>query len=116
VLDQPLREPLGARAAHEGDERTRHARERRDVELLDVVCGERGDRLRDAAMRHRDQHRFRHGRDRRDAGNELEGDAGSGERERLLAAAPEDERIAPFEADDEAAATVVDQRAVHLRL
>jgi hypothetical protein len=116
VLDQPLREALRTGSAHEGDERARDARERRDVELLDVVRGERRHRLRDAPMRHRDESRLRHGRDRRDAGDELEGDTGVGERERLLPAAAEHERVAALEADDEAPAAVLDQRAVHLRL
>jgi len=116
VLDQPLREPLRTGAAHEGDERARHAGERRSVELLDIVRGERRDRLRDSAVRHRDQRGLRHGRDRGDAGDELERDAGVGERQCFLAAAPEDEGIAALEAHDEASATVLDQHPVHLRL
>ena len=116
MLDQPLREPLGTRAPHEGDERSGQTRERGHVELLDVVRGERRHGLRDTAVCHRDQRRLGHGRDRRHAGHELEGDARIGERECLLAAAAEDERVAAFQTHDEAPAAVVDQRAVHLRL
>jgi hypothetical protein len=116
VLDQALREPLGAGTAHERDQRPRHARQRCDVQLFHVVRGERRHGLRDAAMGHRDQGRLRHGRDRRDTGDELERDAGVGERERLLAAPSEHERVAPLQAHDEAPPPVLDQRAVHLRL
>jgi len=116
VLDQPLGEPLGTGAAHEGDESPGHARERCDVELLDVMRGKRRHGLRDTAVRHRDQRRFRHGRERRHTGNELEGDARIRKRERLLAAATEDERVAAFEPHDEVPAAVIDECAVHLRL
>ena len=77
-------------------------RERRGVECLDVVRGERRHRLRDAAVRDRDARRLGNGGDRRDAGHELERDAGADERERLLPAAAEDERVAALQAHDAA--------------
>ena len=48
-----------------------------------------------------------HSAERRDAGHDLERDAGRGEREGLLPAAPEDERVAALEADDRAALRAV---------
>ena len=94
-------------AAHEGDERSGHLRERPRVELLDVVRRERGHRLRDAAVRDRDARRLGNGGDRRHAGHELERDAGADERERLLPAAAEHERVAALEAHDAAPAPAV---------
>ena len=67
-------------------------------------------------MRDRDPGRGRHRRKRRDPGDDLERDPGAGERERLLAAAAEDERVAPFEPHDAARAAVRDEQRVHLVL
>ena len=65
-------------------------------------------------MGDRDQGRGGHGRDRRDARDDLERDAGLGERERLLAAAAEHERVAALEPDDvEAGGAVGDEQARH---
>src|SRR5438874_1204439 len=53
---------------------------------------------------------------RRDAGDDLEGDAGPAQGLRLLAAAAEDERIAPLEPDDDAPLTrLVDHALVDVR-
>ena len=61
--------------------------------------------------------RLRHGGDRRDAGHELERHAGVGERERLLPAAAEDERIAALEPDDAPpVASVHHEQLVHVVL
>ena len=106
-LDQPLRKPPDDGAAHERDERPGDLRERARVELLDVVRCERGDHLRDAAMRDGDAGRLGHRSDRRDAGHELERHAGPHERERFLAAASEDERVAALQPHDAAAALAV---------
>ena len=117
VLDQPLGEPADDRAAHEGDERARDARQRGGVELLDVVRGERGHGRRDAAVRDRDADRLGHRRDRRHARHELERHARIGERERFLAAAPEDERVAALQANDATpVAAVHDEQLVHVVL
>ena len=107
VLDQPLRKPPDDGPAHEGDERSGHLRERTRVELLDVVRRERGHRLRDAAVRNGDAGRLGNRGDRRDAGHELERHARPDERERLLAAAAEHERVAALEAHHAAAAPAV---------
>ena len=54
---------------------------------------------------------------RRDAGHHLERDAGGRERFRLLAAAPEDERVAALEANDAfALARLGDEQVVDLLL
>ena len=63
-------------------------------------------------MRDRDPGRGGHGGERRDAGHDLERDLRLGERERLLAAAPEDERVAALQADDaEPSRAVGDEQA-----
>jgi hypothetical protein len=51
-------------------------------------------------MRDRNACRRRDGRDGRHAGHDLEVDSGFGERERLLSAPAEDERISSLQADD----------------
>jgi hypothetical protein len=57
------------------------------------------------------------GRERRDAGNDLERHAGLGKRERLLAAATEEEWVPAFEPDDVVAKPAVgDEQLVHLFL
>jgi len=117
VLDQTLREPLEPGEAHEGDERPGRARECRSVEALDVVRGERRHRRRDAAVRDGDAGGAGNGRERRDAGNDLERYARLDERERLLAAATEEERVPAFEPDDVVAKPAVgDEQRVHLFL
>jgi hypothetical protein len=117
VLDQSLGEPLEAGEAHEGDERSRCARERGGVETLDVVRCERGHGRREAAVRDRDADRAGNGCERRDAGDDLERDAGIGERERLLAAAPEQKRVTALEAYDTGPlAAERDEHRVHLVL
>src|SRR5581483_9488406 len=65
----------------------------------------------------RDAGARRHRRERRDARDDLERDPRSVERERLLAATAEDERVAALEADDlEALAAEPDQQVVQLLL
>ena len=51
-------------------------------------------------MRHRDSRGGGDGRDRRDARDDLERDPRLGQRERLLAASPEDVGVAALQADD----------------
>ena len=116
MLDQAARKPLGPRAAHERDERSGHARERGDVQRLDVVCRERGHRLRDAAVRDGHERGARDRRDRRHAWHELERDTRVRKRQGLFAAAAEDEGVAALQPDDEAAPAVFDEDRVHLRL
>jgi len=116
VLDQPLGEPLEAGEAHEGDERARDPGEGGRVERLDVVRCERRHRRRDPAMRDGDAGRSRNGCERRHAGDDLERHVRAGERQRLLAAAPEKERISALQAHDAALPPVEDEEIVHLLL
>ena len=68
-------------------------------------------------MRDRDARRRRHRRQRRDARDDLERDVRLRERERLLAAAAEDERVAALQAHDlEAAPAELDEQVVQRRL
>ena len=91
--------------AHVQDDRSAGARERRPVDGRRLLCrilmaGHEGHRRRDAAMRDRNS-RVRRRRDsRRHARHDLERHAGRGQRLRLFASAPEDERIAAFQAHD----------------
>ena len=100
--DEAAAELLDPLEPHEEHERAAGRGERRVVGLAAVgaVPARDRDAVGDAAMGDGDQCRGRHGRDRRDAGDDLEGNAGLGERERLLAAATEDERVAALEPDD----------------
>ncbi len=92
-------------------------RERFRVETLDVVRRERRHGRGDAAVRDGNAGGAGNGCERRDAGDDLEGHAGVGERERLLAAAAEEERVSALEPDDVvAAAAERDEQLVHLVL
>lgn len=84
----------GARAQAVEDRRVRRRRVAADH---DEAGGE-------PAVRHRDAGERGGGDRRADAGDDLERDPGLGERERLLAAPAEDERVATLEADDVLAA------------
>ena len=66
-----------------------------------ACAGDERDAVRDAAMRDRDADRRRRREPRRDAGHDLTLDAGLAQREHLLAAAAEHERIAALEPHDE---------------
>ena len=59
-------------------------------------------------MRDRDSGRGRNGAERGDPGHDLEWHAGLGQRQGLLATAPEDERVAALQADDVQAALPVE--------
>ena len=75
------------------------------------------DPIGDTTVRDRDQRGRRDGRDARDAGRDRERNPGRGERERLLAAAAEDERIAALEPHDiEPRAAVLHEQRVDLGL
>ena len=69
-----------------------------------VVPGDGDEGRCGAAMRHRDAGQRGRGDRGADARHDLERDAGRGERQRLLAAAPEDERVARLEPHDPAPA------------
>ncbi len=60
--------------------------------------GDHGERGAHPPLRHRDAGHGRGGHHRRDARHDLEVDAGAGERERFLATASEDERVAALQA------------------
>ena len=71
------------------------------------------DPIRDTTVGDRDQRRRRYGSDRGDTRDDLERDAGFGERERLFATTPEDERVTPLEPYDvEVRDSVRDEQAV----
>ena len=111
-----LREPL---EAHEEDDRAAAARER--GECLGVVgqavAVRDRDPIGDTTVRDRDQRGRRDGRDARDARRHRERDPRRGQRERLLAAAAEDERVAALEPDDiQARVAVLDEQRVDLGL
>jgi hypothetical protein len=116
VLDQALCETLEACEAHERDERAGDAGERGGVELLHVVRCERRHGRGDPAVRDGDAGRSGHGGERRHARDDLEREAGVGERQCLLAAAPEEQRIAALETHDLAMPSVGDEEVVHLLL
>ena len=104
VRDQARSELFEPREAHEGDERARGraasaAKSSGPWPFTIVTCDET------PAVRDRDPGGGGHGRERRDAGHDLERHAGLDERERLLAAAAEQERVAALEPDDVEAAT-----------
>src|SRR5439155_14959472 len=102
---------------HEGDERPGRRGERSGVEALDVMRSERGDGRGDSTMCDRDPGGAGDGRERRDAWNDLERHAGIGERERLLPAAAEEERVAALESHDVVSATAErDEQLVDLLL
>ena len=91
--------------AHQEDERVDARREMRPVDAGVVlrgifVAGDDGERRREPAVRHRDARVRGRGDGRRDAGDDLERDAGGGQRLRLLAAAAEDERVAALQPHD----------------
>ena len=68
-------------------------------------------------MRDGDSGGHRHGAERRDAWDDLEVDSGLHQCERLLAAAAEDERVAPLQAHDvETGPPVPDEQGVDLLL
>ena len=103
------RKLLGDRAdplhAHEHDLRPRRRRELREIERAlrlrrILVPGENGELRRVVAMRHRDARVSRRGDGRADAGDDLETQPRRRERLRLLAAAPEDKRIAALQPHD----------------
>ena len=91
---------------HEEHERPAGRAEPRVVGLAAVggVPARDRDAVGDAAVRDRDQGRGRNGCDRRDAGHDLERRRRPRQRERLLAAATEDERVAALQANDVEAA------------
>ena len=62
-----------------------------------VVAGDEGDAVRQAAMRHRDARRCGAADAGADAGDDAEPDAGGGERQRLLPAAAEHQRVAALQ-------------------
>ena len=106
--DEPLGD-LGQLAhAHVEDERSRERRERRPVDLRlrlrgILVAGDERDGARHPALRDRDSGVGRRRDPGSDPGHDLERDPVLAAGERLLAAAPEDERVAALEADDLAA-------------
>ncbi len=77
------------------------ARQGRPVEVgqlaAGVVAGHEGDAVRQAAMRHRDSGGGCAADAGADAGDDAEADAGGGERQRLLAAAAEYQRVAALQ-------------------
>gem|GEM_PF-3377343 len=92
---------IDADQPHVEDDGLVRLRERLPVQVHAAVLQVPGDehhRLREIAMRERDTGIGRAARRRRDAGHHLEGDALGGERVDLLAAAPEDERVAALQA------------------
>ena len=104
---------------HEDDERSRRRRERVVVEVVarGRVPGDERHLRRDAAVGDRDPDRRGHGAHRRHAGHDLALDPGCGQRERLLAAAAEDERVAALEAHDlEPLPPELDEQVVQLGL
>ncbi len=81
------------------------------------MAGDERDLGGDAAVGDGDPRRGRGGADRRDPGDDLERDRRRRERERLLAASPEDERVASLEPDDlEALPAELDEQLVQLDL
>ena len=104
---QPSGDFAHVRKAHEEHESAAHRRERGEVQAPGIVRGHRGDASAHAAMRHRDAGGRRHGAERGDARDDLERHAGRRERERLLPASPEDERVAALETDDGASLRAV---------
>ena len=77
------------------------------------VTGDHQERGREPAMRDGNPRQQRRRNRAGDAGNDLAGNAGRGERERLFPAAPEDERIAALETHDAmAAARLADHQPV----
>ena len=74
------------------------------------MAGHESDAVRQAAMRHRDAGRRRAADARADTRDDAEADAGRGERQRLLAATAEYQRIAalqPHHADDRSRASSI---------
>ena len=120
--DQPLRDQRQVLDPHVEDERAGEARERVPVErglrlLRVLVAGDERDRRRGVAVRDRDarvggrRHAGRH------AGHDLERHARRGQRLRLLAAAPEHERVAALQPHDApAGAAELDEQRVDLLL
>ncbi len=77
------------------------------------VTGDHQERGREPAMRDGDPREHRRGNRAGDPGNDLAGNAGRGERERLFPAAAEDERIAALETHDSpATARLADHQPV----
>jgi hypothetical protein len=102
VGDQPAGVLLEGADAHEEDERAGRRRERAPVDRAlglrgILVARDERDLGGHPALRHRDAGIGGDSVGRAHAGDDLEGDPGSLERQRLLAPAPEDERIAPFQ-------------------
>lgn len=116
MLDQPLGEAFELCEPHEGDERPRRGGERGCVETLGVVRGERGHRRRDAAVGDGNAGGSGHGCERGHARDHLERHTGAGERERLLPATSEQERVAALQPDDVERVAVVNEELVHLLL
>ena len=121
-LDQPAGVRGQRRDAHQQHERARRGRQRRPVEVAlrlgrILVAGHDRDLGRHAALRDGDSRVGGDGVGRRDPGDDLESHPGGRQRQRLLAAAAEDERIAALEADDRAqTASELDQQRVDLVL
>ena len=91
---------------HVDHERLTGAGERRPIEPVLVaraLTGREDECLVDAAHGRRHRSRYQRREPGGDPRNDAEGDAGAGERQRFLAAAPEHERIAALEAEHAAA-------------
>ena len=101
--DQPLGEPPDDRAAHEGDERARDAGKAAASSSSTSFAANAVTACETPRCVTGMPTDSGHRRDRRDAGDELERHAGVGERERLLPAAAEDERVAALQPHDAAA-------------
>jgi hypothetical protein len=120
--DQPLGDARQRADAHVEDERAGKRRERRPVERGLRLGGilvprHEGDAAGHVAMGDRDAGVRRRRDPGRDAGHDLEGNARLPQRQRLLAAAPEHERIATLQAHNVlAGAGVLDQEAGGLLL
>ena len=99
---RPRADSFDPATAHEEDERAARGSEALVLRLAvvrGVAAGER-DAVGDAAMGERDARRRGHRRGRRDARHDLDTETGALQRERLLAAAAEDERVASLQPDD----------------
>ena len=122
TVDQAPGDVADAARAHEDHERPAGPGQRLPVDVGAVlgrvlVAGDDGEVGRDAAVGHRDA-RVGGGADGAgDPGDHLEGDAGGGQRLRLLAAAAEHERVTALQPHDAAGGPApVDQHLVDLLL